>query len=184
MKSFASLPHPEWLSGLADGEGSFTLYTRRRRNERYPGRIYRCINFAFKIAMRKDDMQTLILAQVMLGDIGRISRQGENRVCHGRKGAYRGNPLWGFVVNDRFQLLKVVEFFRRYPLRSKKKKDFEVWADALELYMLRTAQTPLVPQWGKHVRRDRQRWRGIPEEIITAMEAAETRIKDGRRYVA
>lgn len=98
-----------WLAGMTDGEGSFVI-------SRDPRGIFRC---TFQMGLRLDDRPILneCCSRVGLGavheQLGRLA-------------------VW--VVGRKVEVEILVQLFRRYPLRAKKAKDFEVWARAVELW--------------------------------------------------
>lgn len=112
----------DWLAGLADGEGCFSLSLGLREGGR------RRVTFEFGLALRADDLPTLLEVQRILG-VGRISTSG--REGRNAGGGYYGRPMRKFYVNREADLPRVVEAFRASPLRSKKRRDFDLWSAAL-----------------------------------------------------
>jgi len=111
-----------WLSGFTDGEGSFCL-TWARPN---PGRNNRSPRASFAIRVRDDDLPIIQLICSYFGT-GHLSR--------GRASG-RGNrkPSAGYVCNGIAGLIaSVVPHFELYPLRAKKRLDFEIWKEAVLL---------------------------------------------------
>ncbi len=103
-----------WLAGFVDGEGCFALVANGRGG-------VRCL---FKISLRNDDGDILAEIHERLG-IGSIVR---NKVI------VDGNPQAEWVVSAKAHCLQLIGLFRRYPLRAKKARDFEIWARAVELW--------------------------------------------------
>jgi hypothetical protein len=100
-----------WLAGFADGEGCF--FIGKNRN----GTMF-C---RFRIALRADDAP--ILAQA-------AERTGLGRVLLAAPPSQRtARATWN--VGRKAECLVLVELFERYPLRAKKRRDFEVWARAV-----------------------------------------------------
>jgi DNA modification methylase len=99
-----------WLAGLVDGEGHFAIKRASKGN-------YSC---SFEMGMRLDDRATLERAKRFLG-VGSIS----DRPARGSH-----NPMAVLSVDAKADCLRVVEVFARYPLRSKKLRDFLAWAEA------------------------------------------------------
>lgn len=116
-----------WLSGLTDGEGCFSLHVSRRQHPHLE-KLARRVAFEFRIGLRADDVGSLIEARRILG-VGRIShstgRQGDNRF-----------PVRSFYVNSRDDITKIIEFFRKSSLRSKKQRDFVIWSEAFEYFQV------------------------------------------------
>ena len=177
-----------WLAGLTDGEGCFALWTRRRRVGRSDN--CQCVSFVFKIALRADDREVLERVQRLLGGIGSIQineRKSHNAVYNGR--VSRGKPLAQYTVNKKEHLLLIVRIFRKYKLRSKKQRDFDLWSKALERFVwhtqsaprkwkARTTRTQLRPQEGTPLRR----FKRIPIEVYSEIQEYEQAIKAIRVY--
>jgi hypothetical protein len=184
-----------WLAGLTDGEGFFRLGTRRKRLERYPGRIYHGIEFVYGIALRADDGPTLLKVQQILkvGHIGRFHDNGMMRDPH--TGEFRpANPRLSFRVQKRLEIGRVVATFGHFPLRSKKARDFELWQKAWRLYHDSLVITPrkvfrkgLIDRPSLKKRQPLQgeikRFYTIPKETWELMDQIADELKAGRRYV-
>jgi len=103
----------QWLAGQTDGEGSFNL---KHEQERWW--------LDFTISLRADDLPMLKMIQEQLG-------RGH---CYPHPPAKGANPhsrprymlRFANATDTRF----IVALFERYPLRSKKRRDFELWAEA------------------------------------------------------
>jgi len=122
-----------WFSGLVDGEGCFSLPVPSKYTIPHP---------RFDLTMRADDIRMLEQIKSTLG-FGQIySRK------HGYKNSqgYTSKLLASYVVWNKSDTLKLVELFREFPLRSKKSRDFTLWAEAVEIWNLhkygRWADTP------------------------------------------
>lgn len=100
-----------WLAGLTDGEGCFRIQRQKRGT-------FSC---SFQLKLRYDDRKTLERAQKFLG-VGTIYDRHD-------KGSV--NPMSAFIVQNKKDCLRVVEVFTRYPLRSKKLRDFIHWSEAV-----------------------------------------------------
>ena len=98
-----------WFSGFVDGERCFTYNASKR---------YTTPNFT--ISLRADDREILEECQRQFG--GRI-RQGERL----RTRMPGHSPYVEWRINDIQALCGVVRHFEKYPLRAKKKHDFEIW---------------------------------------------------------
>lgn len=112
-----------WLSGFADGEGHFALYTGESVHAGYTSRHFAS---CFYIGLRDDDRPILELIQSFWNCGQAIQRKG--RAEHGSQpqAAYRVR-----MISDVRNI--IVPHFRRFPLRAKKARDFEIWAQAVEL---------------------------------------------------
>jgi hypothetical protein len=133
-----------WASGLVDGEGCFFLMVKLRYDRPY-------VYFKFEIGLREDDKETLEKLQRALGGFGCIRTNNSNRSV-------------ALHVSRRDELLVVADFFERYPLRSKKRIDFEIWASALRYY-------------------DTKRGQGISSgELFEEMQTRAQQIRDNRKF--
>ncbi len=93
------------------------------------------ITFTFGIAMRADDFGTLREVNRTLGDVGRFSMHSERGHILGPNGKkYPNRPMVQLRVTRREGIKAVIAHFRRWRLRSKKRRDFEIWARAFEEY--------------------------------------------------
>lgn len=101
-----------YLAGLTDGEGCFVIAPNRTDS-------YRC---EFIIHLRADDRPLLEWLRDCTG-LG-IVREGRRVKVGGDQPSVR----WSVAMKG--QCLQLVALFERYPLRSKKAKDFAIWADA------------------------------------------------------
>lgn len=107
-----------YLAGLTDGEGCFSI---RAYNVHKPTKTYGC---AFIIKMRADDRFLLEGLRDAL-DLGTIATES------GRGDSKPRKPTVRWVVGDKVGCLAVVTLFDRFPLWSKKARDFHVWRQAV-----------------------------------------------------
>ena len=121
--SFQRLLPGDYIAGFADGEGCFALKYRKDR-QRNPGdgkiREYFYWGVEFAIVLRRDDIKILesIRSTLNCGQISISTKRGVAR----------------FAVQGPIDLFKkVIPFFRKYPLRAKKKEDFELWSQAVTI---------------------------------------------------
>ena len=96
-----------WFSGLVDGEGCFIIY---RIGARYH-------SASFVINMRADDKPMLEEIRQTLG-FGAVHRRRRQRT---------GNDTHAYHVSGAKHMLALVRLFDQFPLRSRKRKDYEVW---------------------------------------------------------
>jgi hypothetical protein len=178
-----------WLAGLTDGEGCFILSTNRMRYARGYDRAYRCLAFVFKIALRADDIATLHQAQRLLGagTVRVFQRSGKATVANAK-------PLATFTIHARADIPIVIEFFRQFPLRSKKARDYAIWSAAFEHLQLATTNSPLtsvrhetLDRPAKGPRRPvagstRRRFRTIPDDLWAAMDRYARQLDETRQY--
>lgn len=96
-----------WFAGFVDGEGSFEIM---RRN-------YRC---RFTLGLRDDDSATLEMICKTLG-LGKVYYSNINTISK-------------MDIGKREETRKLCLFFDKYPLRSKKQRDYAVWKQAVAEY--------------------------------------------------
>jgi hypothetical protein len=120
-----------WLSGFVDGEGCFGIYCYKQgKVESFVG----ILSFEFSIQLREDDRAILekIKAYFGCGTLAKGSRARSRS-----KGHPNARDQYKFSCRKIEDLTtKVVPHFEKYPLRSKKAGDFEIWKKALELQIL------------------------------------------------
>lgn len=107
-----------WVSGFCDGEACFGVYNYTARTGA------RTSWFVFKITLRFDDVDTLRKIKAVFG-VGRLVQNVRNG---------KSNRQASYIINDVNDLSNiVVPFFRRFPLRSKKRVDFEMFAELVDI---------------------------------------------------
>ncbi|MEK7146796.1 MAG: LAGLIDADG family homing endonuclease [Patescibacteria group bacterium] len=111
----------DYIAGFVDGEGCFALKFRRDiKHERKNKPIYFYWDIEFAIVLREDDKEILEKIQAALG-CGYISFT--------KRGMVR------YSVSEINELLnKIALFFEKYPLHAKKKYDFLLWKEAVEIF--------------------------------------------------
>jgi hypothetical protein len=134
------------LAGLIDGEGSFVIVPNNC------GTTWRCY---MALALRLDDVE-------VLRDLCRSTGLGRTSLKRAQRGS-RPQALWN--ITSKRECMELTRLLRRFPLRARKRRDFEVWSEAVE----RWAASP----YG--ARRDR----GLHAEMARAAE----RLRHVRRYV-
>lgn len=109
------LRHDAWLAGFAAGEGCFHI-TPKSGGHRP----------VFALALRDDDVAILADLQTAFGGtVRRIAGRGTDR------------PKADWRVYRKDELLGLVAYFDRFPLRAKKADDFAVWRQAVVAYATR-----------------------------------------------
>lgn len=111
-KEYAEL-EPKWASwftGLVDGEGCF-----------YIGND----GCQFLINMRADDDELLKMIRDVLG-FGRIHYVRDTSTAYAIR-----RPACRFEVSRKQDCIQITHIFDRFPLRSRKARDFEVWREAV-----------------------------------------------------
>lgn len=97
-----------WLSGFADGESCFSITKA---------------TVVFIIKLRDDDAPVLEYIQRTVGGIGKFYYSGGDGKNRRRQAEWR---VW-----RRKETLWLTDFFDRFPLRSKKARDYAVWREAV-----------------------------------------------------
>ncbi|MCI0391657.1 MAG: LAGLIDADG family homing endonuclease [Acidobacteria bacterium] len=100
-----------WLSGFTDGEGCFSACITGDH-----------LSIKFEIKLRADDGSVLEEIQKQLG-VGRLYR------CKPREWSkIKERPAIVYSVKHRMALYRtILAHFDRFPLRSKKSRDYEIW---------------------------------------------------------
>lgn len=128
-----------WFAGFTDGEGSFQIIKRNRRS---PCANYEC---RFSIQLRDDDRPILDEIRNTLGfGTTRDKPFYPGATCNAR-------PLAEFYVCAVKDCAKLAMMFETYPLRAKKRHDFEVWKQAVaELTKPADCRDPLMLDYYFH----------------------------------
>ena len=121
----------DYIVGLTDGEGSFTVYLLPPKKEH--GSVHYRVLCRYYIKMREDELPLLEKVKTFWG-CGKIYFQKEYR--KNQRNNYR------FEIFS-YKLLKqaVVPFFKRHPLESKRRKDFELFCQILNLALAKAHHT-------------------------------------------
>ncbi len=116
---------PWYITGFTEGEGCFAIIISRHATTK----TKRDANLCFEIELRADDRPILELIQKRLR-CGRIVDLKYDR--------YGWKPHVKFVVRKQSDIFfKIIPFFRTYPLRGKKGKDFQIFCQAADLFRKR-----------------------------------------------
>ena len=110
-----------WLVGFVDGEGTFSVNLFRNKTSKLG---WQCFP-EFVITQGRSSIQSLDDAKSILGC---------GRIYINKRNANHREHLAKFCVRNRSDLKNiVVPFFRRYPLRTKKRSDFDKFSNILDL---------------------------------------------------
>ena len=111
---------PEYISGFVDGEGCFGLHFRKDVKHKRPGSpIYYSWKIQFMITARKDE-QDLFERIKEFFSCGSIYKQLDHEIH--------------YCITDIDNLKNVISpFFKKHKLQGKKKYDFKLWAEALDI---------------------------------------------------
>jgi len=117
----------DYIAGFIDGEGCFSLNFRRDvRNERKNKPVYFQWKARFEICLKIDDINLLKKIKNSLG-CGNIYKI--------KKGKYKDEQVLYAVVKIEDLNDKIVPFFRKHKLHGKKKEDFNLWSEAVEIIL-------------------------------------------------
>jgi hypothetical protein len=106
-----------WLAGFFDGEGCFVIWTARGR-----GTVsYAC---RAQIKLRDDDAAILHEVQRRTG-VGRVI--AEKVYGKANRDTKNTNPQMVWLAANKADCARVVRLFDRFPLRAKKRADFDLW---------------------------------------------------------
>ncbi len=114
--------NPWWITGLIDGEGCFHVATRRQKS----GKVIFRTHFKIEVAYTDIVMIRGIKRYCGCGKIYKINYINKP----GRK--YRSNSA-AYWINKKTDLCKLIKHLSKYPLQSKKKKDYRLWLKAHQL---------------------------------------------------
>lgn len=118
---------PWLITGFTDGEGCFALFVRADKQKRKNSvATYYRWQVDFAITLRGDDIDMLqkIKAYFRCGTVS-LSKKTDSLNAHNYGQA-------GYHITAPNDLIKnVISHFEKYPLRSKKQKDFELWKEAV-----------------------------------------------------
>lgn len=107
-----------WLAGFIDGEGCFAI------NCSQSGTAHRRVQIKFVLDLRADDRPIVEEIRARTGIKGSI----RHRESYG-DGNRRAQVSWH--VNARGDLARLVQLLDTYPLRAKKRRDYEIWKRAV-----------------------------------------------------
>lgn len=107
-----------WLAGFIDGEGCFTIVRYRKNTSDQFG-----TRFALKL--RDDDRVVLeeIYERVGVGSLVPDRHRGVTRPG--------GKPALVWKLQSKATCMALVEILDKYPLRSKKARDYAIWREAV-----------------------------------------------------
>lgn len=100
-----------WIAGFVDGEGCFFMAPVNRPGGYRP---------AFSLSVRADDDQILKLVRDTL-DVGTVHYYT----------ASSGSRVVRWMVQAQKDCAALAQFFEEFPLRAKKRADWEIWREAV-----------------------------------------------------
>jgi hypothetical protein len=163
-----------WVTGLVDGEGCFYADLSFRTKKTKTGREVSCVELdaQFSVVLRADDGDTLIKLQQYFG-CGKVNWKAScvNAPSSIKAGMKDPKPQRRFMIRNVEVLSEVViPHFEKYPLQSKKARDFETWKSIIE--------------FSKSYLRGKKGWlRRFPERVVRLQGVCD-QLRDGRKYRA
>lgn len=142
-----------YISGFIDGEGSFVVSVKETENKY--GRHLIC-NPKLTINMRRDDIVILehIKNYFGCGHVNLRNKTGKSK------------PQASFNVSSLYDITsKVLPHFEKYPLKAKKKRDYETWKEMVYLQLF-------------HYKKP------YNEEYLKQMLFLNDKLRNGRKYVS
>jgi hypothetical protein len=113
-----------YFVGLTDAEGSFIVSVNPDKKSKTGWKI----QVSFQIQMLSRDHDLLFKFQQTLGGIGKVS--------------YFSSGLSRFQVQSNKELLKIIDFFEKYPLITQKRADFELFKMVVHIMNQKEHLTP------------------------------------------
>ena len=107
-----NLPHPWFVTGLTDAEGTFVLSFRKSEDYRMGYQV----TAIYKIALHKKDYDLLNSIKNYFG-VGKITKHGDTTLQ--------------YTVRSFKNLDKIIAHFDKYPLISQKYADYILFKDAV-----------------------------------------------------
>lgn len=111
-----------YIAGFLDGEGCFLIYGKERDRKD--------LKAVMRVDIRLDDKPLLLEMQEATG-LGKV----KDRLSPSIISRNATQTLWEVgTIQDCVDLVKLL---RRFPLRAKKKRDFEIWSEFVEWWSTR-----------------------------------------------
>jgi len=117
--------NPDYIAGYVDGEGCFGLQFRKDIRHERPGKpVYYSWKAQFMIAARKDELCLFKRIKYTFG-CGEIYNQKKDD---------EANMEIHYCVSNLDDLKNIISpFFKEHQLQAKKRYDFELWAEAIDI---------------------------------------------------
>jgi len=117
--------NPWYIVGFTEGEGCFAINIVKHKTKR----LKKDATLCFEIELRGDDRPILEKIQQRL-NCGQIVELKYER--------YGWKPHVKFTVRKQNDLFyKVIPFFKKFPLQGRKKKDFDLFCQAAEIFKVK-----------------------------------------------
>ena len=113
-----------WFAGCVDGEGSFSLIRGYHRSKATIARVRGSYHHRLAIGLHIQDLPLLEETKAILAIGGIDIKPGKNGHC----------DMAHLTFQNKRDCHRLVALFQRFPLRSHKKGEFEVWAECVNLW--------------------------------------------------
>jgi len=122
----------DYIIGLTDGEGSFSIYPRPSKVSSWHNRV----ECHYYLKLRKDELPLLKKVEEFF-KCGRISLQRDKRINH--------SDCYRFEISDLKNIQKIVVplFKRNTPYSVNRKRDFELFCRIIDMVDKKKHQTPI-----------------------------------------
>ena len=114
-----------WFAGFVDGEGHFGIYRQRGRKTTFTSHT----KFQFRIKLRDDDVAILEEIKNRLG-FGNVYKVAINECRAALKNSKPQAAFQTCSIRDSIKLVKILD---EHGMRSKKRRDYEIWRRAVLL---------------------------------------------------
>ncbi len=145
----------DWFAGLADGEGCFLILAPRSHGR---SKFY---VLQFQIGLRADDASVIYdLAREFGGSVNVYQTPSQR--------ARNSRPTAKWTIASRADVQRIIRYFDKHPLHTKKAKDYALWREAAILYYRFVGHGG----FGVHT----------PEWLKEAMEQYRRQLTEARKY--
>lgn len=109
-----------WLAGFIDGEGCFSVHKKNVNG-------FETFDCQFSISLRADDKPVILEIQQRLGGIGSVADRPA------REGNAKATVR--YCISSQHDCALLREILTVFPMRAKKRRDFEAWSHALDCWL-------------------------------------------------
>jgi len=119
-----------FIAGFVSGEGSF--FVSLQRNTAYKTNTQVVCGFSIKV--RADDRELIDLIWQAFDFAGNVHEINAARYHYDYDAGIRRNDAVMYIVRKRSDLAyRIIPFFDAYPLRGRKRDNYELWKQVVEL---------------------------------------------------
>jgi len=132
-----------WFAGFVDGEGCFYAGSHEQKHKKYH-KYYKSMTMLFVLQQRADDLPLLERIRDTLKCGGINSGRGRT-----------GNqmPTYRYTVGKQSDLRKIIiPLFDKFPLRSKKDRDYKCWAHIVRAFDKQRGRVITPQEWARYQR--------------------------------